>query len=680
MPPTDKESSVSDKDRPTIVGLYGVPGCGKTHLLKQLEKFLSPISFAFYDSSMMIANMVPGGLVAFKSLEEQQQTQWRQKAIDAIRDECVKSGRVGIIAGHFMFWAEERDHGRAVFTQNDMVTYTHIIYLDTSAETIAHRQLNDTKRSRPFTSVAHLKKWQDAEKMQLRILCQEHGIWFSSVPSEQTLDKVPKLLIEFKYGSEALNLSRAERRLDDIVASSQEHITTMVVLDADRTLTPEDTGSLYWKIISKARTLDEGEKTLKVMFETLGHTYTGFFQAMLLYEATANEEEFDAFCQEVASLVPMYPEFLSLLQLVKEQEHVGAIVVTCGLRRIWEKVLAREGLSGSVIVVGGGRIADGFVVTPGVKGVLTARLRNTHKMHVWAFGHSPLDLEMLCAADQAIVVVIEESRRSFGMDQALQNSIKVKGLQARQLLLPSTVLPRLDSNILPIVKLTDSGFIHSLLGNKYTPSGLQVICASDNKPNAAKLLATPMRHAAIAGPDLRRAHQRVGHYLGIEYMSNVIGLEASPVTHVLGHQTSGSQLFHEKQTAIVALMRGGEPMALGVSDAFPLAMFVHASNPGDVKPHHLEGQLTVVLVDSVINNGKCVNDFVQHVRKLHATIRIVIVAGVVQAQCIRGGTLEQALTNQSKIHLIALRTSETKFTGSGATDTGNRLFNTTHLP
>ena len=174
-------------------------------------------------------------------------------------------------------------------------------------------------------------------------------------------------------------------------------------------------------------------------------------------------------------------------------------------------------------------------------------------------------------------------------------------------------------------------------------------------------------------------HRRVGWYLANEFMANVVGLEQRPIQHVLGHTETGYQLFHEKQTTIVALMRGGEPMAFGVNDAFPLAMFVHASGPDDLELHHLQGQLTVVLVDSVVNTGKTVVDFVEHVRKLHATIRIVVVAGVVQDQCISKGSLNQTLAHQANLHLIALRLSKTKFTGSGSTDTGNRLFNTTHL-
>lgn len=78
-------------------------------------------------------------------------------------------------------------------------------------------------------------------------------------------------------------------------------------------------------------------------------------------------------------------------------------------------------------------------------------------------------------------------------------------------------------------------------------------------------------------------------------------------------------------------------MALGVNEAFPLAMFVHATNADDIKLHHLQGQLTIILVDSVINTGRTIIEFVQHVRELHATIFIVVVAGVVQAQSVSGG-------------------------------------------
>lgn len=96
------------------------------------------------------------------------------------------------------------------------------------------------------------------------------------------------------------------------------------------------------------------------------------------------------------------------------------------------------------------------------------------------------------------------------------------------------------------------------------------------------LLTTSMRDAAIAGPTLRKAHRRVGFYLTTEFVTDVIGLEKFPIGHVLGHQVKGNRLFQDRQTTIVALMRGRELMAVGINNVFPLAMSVHVSNAEDV--------------------------------------------------------------------------------------------------
>jgi hypoxanthine phosphoribosyltransferase len=80
-------------------------------------------------------------------------------------------------------------------------------------------------------------------------------------------------------------------------------------------------------------------------------------------------------------------------------------------------------------------------------------------------------------------------------------------------------------------------------------------------------------------------------------------------------------------------------MALGVTEAFPSAMFVQAKRPEDIELHHLLQQRTVLLVDSVVNSGKTVVDFVQHIHSLHTTIHIVVLASVVQAQSVSEGSL-----------------------------------------
>ncbi|KAF8243481.1 hypothetical protein K440DRAFT_55619 [Wilcoxina mikolae CBS 423.85] len=667
-----RSASNNNNNKAVVVGLYGIPGSGKTFLLDQLKQKLGQEHFEFYEGSKMIADLVPGGLEAFQKQEEQEKVHWRQLAIDSIGKECADSRRVAVVAGHFMFWPEEEEAGQPVYTRNDLDTFTHILYLDAPTELIAQRCLDDTERNRPSASINHLRKWQQAEKTQLRRLCRHHGILFSLVfPHPTLLNKVSTLLRDFRHHTEECNLSRAESRMDEVLVAGQGQLETVLIMDADRTLAAQDTGALFWKMVSNSRQSMDEESRLKTLFSSpLGYSYAAFRQAALLYEETADDQEFNALCEDVASAVTMHPEFVSLLRLVAEQEHVSAVVVTCGLRRVWDKVLEREGLSKTVKVIGGGRIADGFVVTAAVKAATVVRFRDIYHMYVWAFGDSVLDLPMLSKADQAVVVVGEEQTRSKTIDAALLNAIDNDGLRARQALLPSNASPRLDTTKLPLVQLTDPEFIDSIIRRRGSRHPLQVLHATNR--NAAKLLMTPMRDATVAGPALREAHRRVGWYLATEFLAEMIGVEEYPIPHVQGHQTSGYRLCHEKKTSIVALMRGGE--------AFPCAMFVHAKRPEDIEPHHLLQQHTVVLVDSVVNSGKSVVNFVRHIRSLHATIRIVVVAGVVQAQSVSEGSVAQTLARNGKFSLIALRLSNNKFTGRGTTDTGNRLFNTTHLP
>ncbi|KAI7974671.1 hypothetical protein EIK77_003819 [Talaromyces pinophilus] len=231
-------------------------------------------------------------------------------------------------------------------------------------------------------------------------------------------------------------------------------IESMLVLDADRTLTAEDTGKLFWELYGS------GPYPLDAIFKSsLHYTYAAFRQAVMLYEETCDDEEFNRRCRDVAARTALYPEFVSLLRVVKSQRHVGAVIVTWGLRRIWEEILNREGLSKKVKVVGGGRISDECIVNPSVKETVVDHLQNFHKKYVWAFGDSPLDMEMLKKANQAIVVVGKEGQRSKSMDAALESALEDGHFRARQAVMPSKATPRLDVNCLPVVNLTQWEFI-----------------------------------------------------------------------------------------------------------------------------------------------------------------------------------------------------------------------------
>ena len=51
-------------------------------MLSQLKHELRTEHFAFYDGSKMIGTLVPGGLDAFKKMEEKEKDHWRQLATD----------------------------------------------------------------------------------------------------------------------------------------------------------------------------------------------------------------------------------------------------------------------------------------------------------------------------------------------------------------------------------------------------------------------------------------------------------------------------------------------------------------------------------------------------------------------------------------------------------------------
>lgn len=113
----------------------------------------------------------------------------------------------------------------------------------------------------------------------------------------------------------------------------------------------------------------------------------------------------------------------------------------------------------------------------------------------------------------------------------------------------------------------------------------------------------PMRDVKLASVALREAHQRIGRWIAIHLVSEMIGVEKNTTSNVQGHITNGSQLLGEKKRTIMAAMRGGGGIAFGASEASPSATFVQVITPKDVKRQHPIGQSQIVLIDPAVNSG-----------------------------------------------------------------------------
>lgn len=305
-------------NKPVVVGIYGIFGCGKTTLVERLKKTLGERDFAFFDGPQTLNALVRGGLVAFEQKPDAEKAVYREIAIQHIAGICQSSSRVGIVAGHLMLWTGTG--AMEIHTQADLETYTHILYLDTPAETISEYRLNDLNQNRPEMSVGDLRRWQWAEKSRAKTLCRQHGIMFFTqhalALSEDKFSRVETLLRDIRDHSEEENLRRALARLDDIVAPLWKNTETVLVLDADKTLACMDSSARFWGEHLKMG--EDGSNRLRQYFEhpVWGYSYKALRQATWLYEEIP-ELEFERLCQVIAKKVILHPELADLLKKVE---------------------------------------------------------------------------------------------------------------------------------------------------------------------------------------------------------------------------------------------------------------------------------------------------------------------------------------------------------------------------
>lgn len=661
--------------QPKIIGIYGLPGSGKTTLKNTLQsgdQRLNEERFTFFEGSEIVCQIAGGDIEAFKKLPQSKQRDIREKAITRIREVCASKDTVGIVTGHFMFWNEGSECPASVLTPIDWEVYTHILYLDKLPAKVAYQIREDTTRTRKQYSNGHLAKWQGEEKRLLRSACLERGILFAAVPADDrslTVRYVKRLVQDFSDQDEVVNTAQALRLLDEQLISLNGSVRNMMIIDGDKTLTSQDTGKTFWDLVKQDYSdawrqmcnTDTDTDPSTAIFTKMQYSYTAFRQVMLAYqELDMQDPIFDKVCLRTAQDTILDEHFKTFLKRVGNKQGASAVIVTCGLARVWRLILEKENIQ-NVSVIGGGLLENKFVVTPEIKAEVISHLQKVHNMEVLAFGDSQVDLKMLRQANRAFVVVGPLESRSRSMDRLLADEL-AKGLKAEQILLPENVPHRLTLDQLPTTSL------------EVLP--LEVTHATGEA--VAKILMSSTRDNRVQGPALRNAHHLIGHYLALQFVAAKVGLETYRIPLVTGKEDDGHCLFNEDRTLIVPLMRGGEPMAFGVSEAFPRAAFYHTKDGCDLKAKHLDDISTVILVDSVINTGVSIVKAVSHIRSIKSTIRIVVVAGVVQAAAVGPNGIAKDLETFDKLTIVALRLSENKFKGKGGTDTGHRLFNTTN--
>ena len=213
------------------------------------------------------------------------------------------------------------------------------------------------------------------------------------------------------------NLREFQKHFAELVNDIQDDI--VIVTDADETLSTEDTSQIFWKT-------HFGEQSwfdFKLGFDQVGRNYDGYSRAAHTYSAI-NKLEYNHYCEQSSKLVKLrygWDDFIRSLTSV--------IVVTSGIKLLWQNVINLKCWSHVCLVGGNHASYDKYIVDPSIKLEVVKNLHALGKK-VIAFGDSRIDSLMLKESDLGIVVV--NARQSPGLVEDLSEFTHIYQLQCEE--------------------------------------------------------------------------------------------------------------------------------------------------------------------------------------------------------------------------------------------------------
>ncbi|CAB9526629.1 Inherit from ascNOG: Conserved hypothetical protein [Seminavis robusta] len=630
-----------------VVGLYGISGCGKSRALQDMKD--ERMEWRCLEGSQVIRDVLE---TQGRAMDDFQTSMTDGEKL-ATREEAAKDIQeypgVTIVAGHCSFPVEKPDGTVAfedVFSASDGETYDAIFYLVKPADLVAQQRRHDTGRARKELSVQALTAWMEHETAHLREKCQQHGIYFEVVEQDTCDDchqgLINRIVEEVVTPAAAKVRIKSENALRAAIRADIPDADIYLLIDGDRTLCRQDTGMLFF---DKAT---PDKSPLRKIFERYDeYTFQAFWEAAMLYERVVSQSEYRQISDELGQdSVEVFDKWVDFLKRIPEG--VQPVLVSCSNREVWRTVLDRatrddddqiaNGLKRMCIIAGNHVSLHSYVVDDNAKAIVASELRKKScGCRIVAFGDSALDVPMLKASDRAYVVV--DSRRNRSMKTFLDSSKGCRSGWLQQLI-------DLDPDGQKLF-WHDGLAVASLNGllDEITTGSIYGVQDCAVNGDSATLLACQTRRADLSGVDLQRVHEQVGMYLAdrlVDHNGHRGGLICdAEFPHVQGSAFAGKAT--SCNVLILALMRGGEPMARGVYQRFPSAQFIHFDLPNcgiQVEDHRVlhhifknascEQTLNVILVDSVVNSGtsirRAIHSIQHNANKANPSLRVAVVS------------------------------------------------------
>ncbi len=221
---------------------------------------------------------------------------------------------------------------------------------------------------------------------------------------------------KFQYNKNE-NLKKFNSYFDDLISNIDDQC--IVVTDADETVSTKDTSRIFWEMnFNKQSWIDFRSDFIKT-----GRNFKGFLKAANTY-SQIEKDDYIKYCNKSSEFVELrkgWNEFMNTLPLV--------IVVTSGIKLLWENVIKSNDWNNVVLVGGNYFDFDDFIVDPDIKFEIVKKLRKAGKK-VIAFGDSRIDAPMLKKADSGIAIANE--RKSPGLAECLVDSKNIYQMQMEE--------------------------------------------------------------------------------------------------------------------------------------------------------------------------------------------------------------------------------------------------------
>lgn len=179
------------------------------------------------------------------------------------------------------------------------------------------------------------------------------------------------------------------------IIKNEENKKVYLIIDGDKTFSESD---------STIKFCEYAEINFDVIlgfFKNYNYSFKNFYQVACFYSSIEEKKYTKASVMSVKHVL-LYKELVELIK--KYQEKVAVIVVTAGVRLLWEKILAKNKLK-FVHLLGGNYLKqDEYIIDKRSKGQIVNLLKK-NKKKVLVFGDSLVDEEMLKKADYGFLVV-----------------------------------------------------------------------------------------------------------------------------------------------------------------------------------------------------------------------------------------------------------------------------------